>query len=142
MSEWHARWPLALAALWWASLTTLGAWVVPLLFVHLPSPALAGGMAAHLFAAQTWVSLLCGLGLLLAQRVASSARTTALPDALTGWLLAGLLLALLLQFAVAPRIVARQDLHLWHTLGTAMYALQWVCAVAVFWKLSAPGTKP
>ena len=45
-----------LAALWWGSLTTLGALVVPLLFVHLPSPALAGGMAAKLFAAQTWLS--------------------------------------------------------------------------------------
>jgi hypothetical protein len=139
MSEWRARWPLALAALWWASLTALGGWVVPLLFVHLPSPVLAGGMAAYLFAAQMWVSLLCGLALLLAQRSANPARTR---FALVGWILAGLLLALLLQFAVAPRIVARQDLHLWHTLGTAMYALQWVCAVVVFWKLSAARAAP
>jgi hypothetical protein len=77
--------------------------------------------------------------LLLAQRSANPARTR---FALVGWILAGLLLALLLQFAVAPRIVARQDLHLWHTLGTAMYALQWVCAVVVFWKLSAARAAP
>ena len=36
-----------LAALWWGSLTTLGVLVVPLLFVHLPSPVLAGGMAIN-----------------------------------------------------------------------------------------------
>jgi hypothetical protein len=50
---------------------------------------------------------------------------------------AGMLLALLLEFAVAPRIVARQNLRLWHGLGSAMYLAQWVCALAVLWKLAA-----
>ncbi len=59
--------PLWAAALWWGSLTTLGFLVVPLLFVHLPSPALAGGMAARLFTAQTWLSVVCTL-LLIASR--------------------------------------------------------------------------
>jgi hypothetical protein len=44
------------AALWWGSLTTVGLLVVPMLFAHLPTPAMAGTMAAKLFAAQTWVS--------------------------------------------------------------------------------------
>ena len=43
----------------------MGFLVVPLLFVHLPTPAMAGGMAAKLFAAQTWVSVVCGLLLLV-----------------------------------------------------------------------------
>ena len=60
-----ARASVWLAALWWGSLTTLGFGVVPLLFVHLPTPAMAGGMAARLFSAQTWVSAVCGLLLLL-----------------------------------------------------------------------------
>ena len=40
-----------------------------------------------------------------------------------------MLLALLIQFGVAPRIVARQNLRLWHGLGSAMYAAQWLCAL-------------
>ncbi len=47
---------------------------------------------------------------------------------------AGLLLAMLLEHAVAPRIVARENLKLWHTVGSGMYLLQWACALAVLWK--------
>ena len=67
MSE-SVRLRLAVLAggLWWGSLTVLGAVVVPLLFAHLPSAQLAGGMAARLFSAQTWVSLACGLLLMMA----------------------------------------------------------------------------
>ena len=50
------------------------------------------------------------------------------------FILGGLLLALLTQFGVAPRIIARQDLRLWHSVGTAMYVLQWCCALAVLWR--------
>ena len=39
-----------------------------------------------------------------------------------------MLLALLVEFAVAPRIVARENLALWHSVGSAMYLLQWLCA--------------
>ena len=49
------------AALWWGSLTTVGLLVVPMLFAHLPTPAMAGTMAAKLFAAQIWVSVCCAL---------------------------------------------------------------------------------
>ena len=42
------------AALWWGSLTAVGFVVVPLLFKFLPTPAMAGHMAARLFTAQTW----------------------------------------------------------------------------------------
>jgi hypothetical protein len=51
--------------------------------------------------------------------------------------IAGLLLALLQQYVVAPRILARQNLRLWHGAGSAMYALQWLCALAVLWRSAA-----
>ena len=35
------------------------------------------------------------------------------------------------------RIVARENLALWHSLGTGMYLLQWVCAGGALWKLTA-----
>ncbi|MEG0004143.1 MAG: DUF4149 domain-containing protein, partial [Comamonas sp.] len=44
---------------------------------------------------------------------------------------------LLVQFGVAPRIVAKQDLKLWHSVGTLMYAVQWLCALRVLWRLCA-----
>jgi uncharacterized membrane protein len=121
------RLELFVAALWWGSLTTLGFGVVPLLFARLGSPAQAGQMAAQLFSAQTWVSVVCGLLLLMALRRRNQAQGLA-------WILAGMLLALLVELAVAPRIVARENLAWWHSLGTAMYALQWLCAGACLWR--------
>jgi hypothetical protein len=53
------------------------------------------------------------------------------------FVLAGLLLALLAEFAVAPRIVARANLKLWHSVGSGMYLLQWMCAAVVLWKMSS-----
>jgi len=50
------------------------------------------------------------------------------------YVLLGILAALLQEFAIAPRILARQDLALWHTAGTAAYAAQWLCALVVLWK--------
>ena len=70
------RLPFLAAALWWGSLTALGTWIVPLLFVNLPTPALAGGMAAKLFTAQTWVVLVCGLCLLVCFRSVVSQRSS------------------------------------------------------------------
>ena len=57
--------PVWVAAVWWGSLSTLGFFVVPMLFAHLPTPAMAGNMAAKLFAAQTAISTVCGLVLLM-----------------------------------------------------------------------------
>jgi hypothetical protein len=46
-----------------------------------------------------------------------------------------MLLAALVEFAVAPRILARDNIKLWHAVGTAMYVLQWVCAGLTLGKL-------
>ena len=128
--------PLWLAAAWLMSLSTIGFVVVPLLFVYLPLPAMAGGMAAHLFSAQTMLSAACAVGLLLMIRLPRCDIATDVAPTLTLWVLGGVLLALLVELGVAPHIVARENLALWHRLGTAMYAGQWVCALAVFAILS------
>jgi hypothetical protein len=131
-------WPVWVAALWWGSLTTLGFAVVPLLFVYLPTPALAGATAARLFEFQTWASVLLGLLLLMASRALRWPVMSARAQAATGLIIGGMLLALLVQFGVAPRIVARENLQLWHALGSLMYFLQWFCAGATFWKFVKP----
>lgn len=119
------RLPALVAALWWGSLTTIGFLVVPMLFAHLPSPMVAGNMAAKLFAAQTWVAVACCLVLLLISRPKQAIAQYPWAQAAMVFILGGMLLALLTQFGVAPRIVARQDLRLWHSVGTVMYVLQW-----------------
>ena len=123
------------SALWWGSLTAIGFMAVPLLFKFLPTPALAGNMAARLFTAQTWLSVACGVALLLATKGAAVAGAGRARATLFAVVL-GMLQALLIEFAVAPRIVARENLRLWHGAGTLMYAVQWLCASFVLWRLA------
>lgn len=130
------RLPTFLAALWWGSLTTMGFIVVPLLFATLPSPAIAGATAAKLFNAQTWLSMACAIILLLFTRSKAPEEQAPMAQAALLFIAGGLLLALLAEFAVAPRIVARENLKLWHSVGSGMYLLQWLCAGVTLWKLS------
>ena len=130
------RLPVYAAALWWGSLSVIGFMAVPLLFASLPSKALAGYAAAHLFAAQTWVSLACGLVLLLVYRQERAMAPANRGRIAIGFVVFGMLLALLLEYAVAPRIVARQNLRLWHSLGAALYVVQWLSAAVVLWPLA------
>jgi hypothetical protein len=118
-------------ALWWGSLTSIGFVVVPLLFVYLDTPQTAGRMAAHLFDAQAYVSWLCAACLLLIS--ASSAASPALGRVRSVRIATalGLLCSLLVYAVVAPHISARDNLRLWHSLGTAFFALQWLAATWV-----------
>ena len=141
MSDWKARLPVLAAALWWGSLTVVGFLVVPQLFAHAASPAQAGQLAAKIFAAQTWVGVGCAMVLL----IVASAKDDETPkmDWAQGalvYVILGMLVALLQEFAVAPRIVLRQQLAFWHSAGTALYAVQWLCALVVLWKLA--GRRP
>jgi hypothetical protein len=145
------RLPLMLAALWWGSATAVGAWVVPMLFKHLGTPAVAGSMAAQLFAAQTWVALLCGLVMLWSwhrpnqrhealeasegQVDPSWARTLGADQRRADtWVLAGMLAAAVMTWGVSPRILAREQLALWHAVGSGLYALQWLAAGVTLWR--------
>jgi Domain of unknown function (DUF4149) len=133
---WRARVPVLAAALWWGGLTTTGFLVVPLLFAHLPTAALAGQTAASLFTAQTWIALGCGTILLMASRSGGEPARMGWAQGALAFVLAGVLLALLAEFAIAPRILARENLKLWHGIGSAMYLLQWLCAGVVLWKVA------
>ena len=132
-----ARLQIFLAALWWGSLTTVGFMVVPMLFMHLETPAIAGQMAGKLFSAQTWLAVACGILLLLAAKRQNLSQT----HAPSPWVIAGMLLALLIELAVKPHIMARDNLALWHNLGSAFYVLQWLFAGKVLWALSPMKTE-
>jgi hypothetical protein len=126
---------LLLAAFWWGSLTTIGFLVVPMLFAKLDSLAVAGNFAGQLFAAQTWVALTCGLILLMHFRSQADERVTPAARTAVFLVITAMLLALLQQYAVAPHIMARENLKLWHSLGSAMYLGQWACAGALLWRM-------
>jgi hypothetical protein len=135
---------IVLAALWWGSLTALGFLVVPMLFMHLGSPAAAGAIAAKLFTAQTWLSTACAMLMLLIFNKRDDEALVAYARPAMKFIVAGLLLALLVEFGVAPRIVSARaegaSLRLWHGLGSAMYFGQWLCAGLALWRLSRPAT--
>jgi hypothetical protein len=134
---WQQRAALFAAALWWGSLTAIGFVAVPTLFARLPTPAQAGNPAALLFTAQTWVSVACGAVLLFASRSGDGASGLGWARGALGFVLAGVLLALLSEFGVAPHIVARDNLRLWHSVGSAMYFVQWICAGVALWKVGS-----
>jgi len=135
----YERLPVFAAALWWGSLSAIGFVAVPMLFAHLPTPAMAGNMAAHLFAAQTYISIAaCACLLVLSKRKHAESPEQWARAAMV-FVILGLLLALLVQYGVAPRIVARQNLKLWHGVGSAMYFVQWLCAGITLWKTARQG---
>ncbi|MDM0112460.1 DUF4149 domain-containing protein [Variovorax sp. J22R133] len=138
MSAFTQRLPGLAAAFWWVSLTTVGFIVVPLLFANLPTPAMAGTMAARLFTAQTWTSIGCTLLLLAVARSDKAGPHAPHVDAAIVFVILGLLLALIGEFGVAPRIVARDNLKLWHAVGSGIYLAQWACAGTVFWRVLKP----
>lgn len=136
------RFGLMIAALWWGSLTALGFVIVPMLFSHLPSLAAAGQMAAKLFTAQTWLSIGCAMFLLLIYNQKEAVAQDKRAQAAIKFIVTGLLLAVLVEFGLSPRIVsARADggnLKLLHGLGSAMYLGQWLCSGFAIWRLSRP----
>ena len=60
-----SRLRVVLVTLWAGSLWTVGYLVAPVLFASLPDRSLAGSIAGMLFRAQAWLSLACGILLLL-----------------------------------------------------------------------------
>ena len=90
----------------------------------------------HLFSAQAWVGLVCGVLSLWAQRYMDRERGLAhVPSAL---ILAAMLMAAIGEWGIAPRIVARENMLLWHSLGKAFWVLQRGCLTAHVWRLSRP----
>ncbi len=143
------RFSILIAALWWGGITAISFLVVPFLFVQLGNPAVAGPLAARLFAWQCGASVLLGVLLLLLLRRRPGVGAPSAADGLAnmssavgtmGFVLLAMLLALLQQFGVAQQIVSARatggDLRLWHSLGSAMVLGQWLCAGAVLWRLS------
>ena len=132
------RLPVFAAALWWSSLSVIGFVAVPLVFARIPQRMLAGYVTASLFEAQTYISIACcALLLVLSRRQRSNAFASWAGAALV-FVILGMLLAFVLQFGVAPRVIAYHGVRLWHNVATGLYVGQWLCATIVLWQLAKP----
>jgi type IV secretory pathway TrbD component len=107
--------------------------------MNLPTPAQAGVLAAVLFTAQTWICLVCGLVLIAVSKRQSHSdamfHTASVSSSPSGWIVTGMLCAALTEFVVSPKILAHENMALWHSLGSALYAVQWICASGYMWRL-------
>ena len=134
------RFTVMLAALWWGGVTALAFVAVPLLFAQLGSPAVAGPVAASLFAVVSKLSAGAGLGVtwFLMKKV---------PLPLSRLALSALVLVILAVVAavvqdtwVAHQIVTARttggNLKLWHGLGSGLVLLQWLAATCALWVLT------
>lgn len=120
-------------ALWWGALTVVGFGVVPLLFANLETPQAAGRMAAVLFSALDWLGWACAAVLLLIWWTNRPAGLVKRAQAATVIIAIAVSASLLSHWLVAPHIVARENLKLWHSLGTILYLVQWLCVTILFW---------
>jgi hypothetical protein len=135
---------LLLVALWAGSLWTVGYLVAPTLFSTLPDRVLAGTIAGSMFRHQAWLSLVCGVAVLL---LASKATDLDAQRRATVRLLAVLMLACLLigYFALQPLMAQvraasvdgvmseanRNRFAILHAVSAMLYLFQSVLAIAL-----------
>ena len=138
----HLR--LLLVTLWAGSLWTVGYLVAPVLFASLPDRSMAGGIAGILFRAQAWLSLACGLLLLLLVWLDKSLSPKRTPIIL---MIAMLACALIGYFVLQPFMaevraaaannggvmdeVMRSRFGMLHGIASVIYLLQSVLAIVL-----------
>ncbi len=133
-----------LVTLWAGSLWTVGYLAAPVLFATLPDRTLAGSIAGSLFRAEAWLSLVCGILLLVIFRA-----DTHLPSRRTCTrIVIGMLLCVLIgYFALQPFMaeiraaaannggvmdeILRARFGLLHGIASGIYFLQSLLAVAL-----------
>jgi hypothetical protein len=128
------------AALWWGGISALAFVAVPALFAQLGSPAVAGPVAAWLFAfvcRLTWAS--SAACLLFWMKNNHSPQFGYRKFAIAVVVFAAVC-ALFQDLFVAQRIVSARatggDLRMWHTLGSALVLAQWAAAGISLWWLT------
>ena len=139
-----SRLRVLLVTLWAGSLWTVGYLVAPVLFASLPDRSLAGSIAGMLFRAQAWLSLVCGLLLLLLVWLDKSLSPKRTPIILMIAMLACVLVG---YFALQPfmaeiRVAAannggimdeamRSRFGMLHGVASVIYLLQSVLAIVL-----------
>lgn len=142
---------LLMATIWAGSLWTVGYLVVPILFGTLEDKVLAGTIAGNLFQSEAYLSLVCGLLLLLLCRLTADdifskeyKRVLLLIVGMLACTLVGYFalhpymaaLRITMHEAVGPAlIVARTRFGLLHGFSSVVYLLESLLAVALILKI-------
>lgn len=132
--RWQMRLALFLAALWWGSLTSVAGLAVPVLWHAIPVASLARPVVVRMLEAQSWLALACGMLILLLFKARANGPSGTQAWAMTAGAALGMLCALLLQFSIAPRVMAAPEIRIWWLAGAALLLLQWVCAATLLWR--------
>lgn len=128
-------------ALWWGSLTSLGAWVVPTLFTRIPDKTLAGNVAGRLFTLQNYVALGCAWVILLAlayRRPVENEDGEWIKPKMGKWtqyhiglVALAAIAALLIEYVATPHIMARDNLGFWHPFASCLMLMEWLAVTAL-----------
>ncbi len=133
------RLAVMVATLWWGMLTGLAFVAVPSLFAKLGNPAVAGPVAAWLFAVVAKLSMGCGAGLALYLRLFIAPSLDKRMKLAMYFSVLAVLAAVVQDGVVAQQIVTARSsggsLRVWHGLGTLLVLTQWVGALVVSWVL-------
>lgn len=137
----NRRMAVMLASLWWGGLSGIAFVAVPALFAQLASPAVAGPVAAWLFAFVCKLSLVSAGMLLARQLLIQRGQAGIERNHVLLWALRLALVAALVQdHVVAQQIVTARDtggnLKLWHGLGSVLVLAQWLGAGFAIWQLT------
>jgi len=103
-----ARARFLVTAFWVGSLWTVGYLVAPTLFATLGDRVLAGTVAGNIFRVEAWVSVGCGLALLLLSRL-DKLEAGAVRRPLVGLIVAMLVCTLLGYFGIEPFMAALRE---------------------------------
>jgi hypothetical protein len=129
-----------LAALWWGGVSALAFVAVPLLFVRLGDPALAGPVAAELFVVVSRLGVFAGLWLVWFYMKKVLLPLTRVDVIALVFVILAVVAAVLQDTWVAHQIVTARasggNLKLWHGLGSGLVLLQWLAATCALWTLT------
>jgi hypothetical protein len=129
-----------LAALWWGGVSALAFVAVPLLFAKLGNPALAGSVAALLFAVVSKLGVVAGLWLTWFYMKKMPLPLARLETGALVLVVLAVVAAVVQDTWVAQHIVTARatggDLRLWHGLGSGLVLLQWLAATCALWALT------
>jgi hypothetical protein len=107
---WIVRTRLLITTLWVGSLWTIGYLAAPTLFATLYDRVLAGTIAGSLFRSESWLSMVCGISLLILQRLQNGrAESDQRKELELRLIIAMLLCTLIGYFALQPFMAAIRE---------------------------------
>ena len=146
-----ARIQLLIVTFWVGSLWTVGYVVAPLLFATLDDRVLAGTLAGRLFRVEAWITIVCGLVLLVLVRYVNRENESAPRTHVVAIIIGMLICTLIGYFGLQPWMASlreasgpagvmegsdRRTFGILHGLSSAMYMIQSLLGASLILKMT------